>query len=184
MATVAVVFGRDAVCFADPQVAGPGDGGAAGPTHLIDRFGFDPESHRRVEVVFTPPRPAAPGRDLAVGPPVGTVVPGASDLQPAADVLPLVAGLGPADLELVGNLPVRAQKLLTAPFDAAHPVQRCSWYYQGRADRFEVFAVVLAGTGQATLAHGSRVIPAGHDDRSSHWSLVCRRVTVLGRSRE
>jgi hypothetical protein len=61
-----------------------------------------------------------------------------------------VPSLSPSALELIGNLPVRAQKLLTAPFDAEHPVRRCEWYYEGNANRFDVFAVVLVGSAQAT----------------------------------
>jgi len=168
----AVIFGEQALCFAEPRVTTDHR-----PVHVIDRFDLDPASHRRAAVVFTPSA-SEPVEPEAASAAAGAEVRRISDPTAAWRV----AGLSPAAIELVGNLPVRAQALLMAPFDAAHPVLVCDWYYEGRANRLSVFAVVLAGARQATLAHGSRVTPVGHDDRSSHWSLVCRRATVRGRS--
>jgi hypothetical protein len=164
----AMVYGRKALCFAEPRVDSDHR-----PVYSLERYHFDPDSHRRAEVVFTPSRPApSEGKDL------DGVLTGAGTGVIATNV----PGLSPAAVELIGNLPVRAQKLLTAPFSPEHPVRRCEWYYEGNANRFDVFAVVLVGSTQATIAHGTRVIPVGHDDRSSHWSLVCRRATVRPRS--
>jgi hypothetical protein len=158
----AMVFGRKALCFAEPRLDSDHR-----PVYALERYHFDPDSHRRVEVVFAPP-PGAAGPSAVQG------------LDGGVCSAP-VPGLSSSARELIGNLPVQAQMLLTAPFTAQHPVRRCEWYYQGSAERFDVFAVVLVGSAQATLAHGTRVIPAGHDDRSSHWSLVCRRATVRPR---
>jgi hypothetical protein len=93
-----------------------------------------------------------------------------------------VPGLSSSASELLGNLPPRAQRLLTAPFDDAHPVTMCDWYYEGHANRLPIFVVVLLGRRQMTMAHGSRVVPAGHSDRTSHWSLVCRRADTASRA--
>jgi hypothetical protein len=166
----AMVFGRKALCFAEPRVDSDHR-----PVYSLERYHFDPDSHRRAEVVFTPPLAAAETSGVEG-------LDGALASWETGAIATTVPSLSPSALELIGNLPVRAQKLLTAPFGPEHPVRRCEWYYEGSANRFDVFAVVLVGSVQATLAHGTRVIPAGHDDRSSHWSLVCRRATVRPRA--
>jgi hypothetical protein len=162
----AVLIGTTGACFAEPRINSQHQ-----QVYTIDCHRLDPDSHRRTEVIFRPTEP-----DLLQEAGSGSMTPALRD-QP-------VPGLDPEAGELLSNLPGRAQKLLTAPFTADHPVRARQWHYEGRANRFDVFAVVLIGANHLTLAHGSRVIPVGHSERASHWSLVCRRARVLGQLHE
>lgn len=162
----AVLIGTKGAVLAEPRVDS-----RHRPVYTIDCHILDPGSHRRTEVVYRPTSPSVPSTA-----PAETLLPTVRE-QP-------VPGLDPAALELLSNLPVRAQRLLTAPFDEQHPVLSRHWHYEGTTTRFDVFGVVLIGTDQLTLAHGSRITPVGHTEQASHWSLVCRRAKVLGQIRE
>jgi len=157
----AALIGATGACFAEPRVDSQHQ-----PVYSVDGYLLDAASHRRADVIYRPTRPTV------------DETPSAGIRVPALREHP-VPGLDPAALELLSNLPVRAQKLLTAPFDDEHPVQFRQWHYEGTVNQFSVFAVVLIGADRLTLAHGSRVTPVGHTEQTSHWSLVCRRATVL-----
>jgi len=182
---VAVLIGKAGACFAEPRIDS-----RHRPVYTITHYALDAGSHRRVEVLSWPDRPSPSDSDSDSDVAVGsgeTAVRARTAVREQA-VVPgsgpehrRVPGLGLASEELVSNLPVRAQRLLTAPFDADHPVLHCAWHYEGNSTRFEMFAVVLIGASQLTLAHGSRTIPVGHTEQSAHWSLVCRRATVRQR---
>jgi hypothetical protein len=164
----AVLIGTNGACFAEPRI-----NSLHQPVYTISCHRLDPNSHRHAEVIYRPTksevRPEA-------APDSGRSTPALRD-QP-------VPGLDPEASKLLSNLPGRAQKLVTAPFTADHPVRERQWHYEGRANRFDVFAVVLIGANHLTLAHGSRVIPVGHSEQASHWSLICRRAKVLGQLHE
>jgi hypothetical protein len=163
----AVLIGATGAVFAEPRINSQHQ-----PVYTIDGHVLDPGSHRRTEVIYRPTQ-ATVDEDSR---PTGIRVPVLRE-EP-------VPGLDPEALELLSNLPVRAQRLLTAPFDAQHPVRSRQWHYEGSANQFDVFAVVLIGADHLTLAHGSRVTPVGHTEQTSHWSLVCRRAKVLGQIHE
>jgi len=161
----AVLIGSTGACFAEPRINSRHQ-----QVYTIDGYVLDPHSHRRTEVIYRP-------TETKVAPvQTGVQVPTLRERP--------VPGLDPAAMELLSNLPVRAQKLLTTPFSVEHPVQHRQWHYEGAANRFDVFAVVLIGAEHLTLAHGSRVVPVGHTEQASHWSLVCRRAKVVGQIHE
>ena len=118
----------------------------------------------------------------------GSLTPTAAVNRPAllgiGPPLRSVPGLDDATLKVLSSLPVRAQKLVTAPFDVQHPVLRQQSYYEGNDTQLSFFGLLLIGAKQITLAHGTRVIPAGHTEQTGHWSLTCRRAAVLGQISE
>ena len=67
-------------------------------------------------------------------------------------------GLSSQETGQLGNLPLKAQELLQAPFSSKDPVQRCEYWYSGRANRLDTYMFILAGT---PLRHCRRRHPAG-----------------------
>jgi hypothetical protein len=155
----AALIGVNGACFAIPRI----DSNHR-PLYALTHYVLDPATHRRAEVIAQPgpqEEPVVPGEGLVAAPPA------------------LVSGLTDAAEELLSNLPVRAQKMVLAPFGEQQPVRDCEWHYEGTGLRFSMFAVAVVGAKDLCLAHGSRVIPIDHTERTAHWSLVCRRAGVL-----
>jgi hypothetical protein len=158
----AVVFGDRGLSIAEPRI-----NTEHRPVYAISAYLLDPGSLRHVPVEHRPPPHVVttpPGSAVASG------HPGVHDL-----------GLSPTSRGLLGNLPQRAQELLQAPFSSAQPVRRCLWSYEGVEHRLTMFMLCLAGSRDVTVATGTKVIPAGHNDATAHWSLTCYRASVARR---
>jgi hypothetical protein len=158
----AVVFGDRGLGIAEPRISSEHR-----PVYAISAYLLEPGSLRHMTVEHRPPPRAAKAPS---GP--ATVSDG-----PHADAL----GISREDRGILGNLPPRAQELLQAPFSAAQPVRRCHWGYEGFEHRLDMFMLCLAGSRDVTVASGTKVIPAGHDDATAHWSLTCYRASVTRR---
>lgn len=157
----AVVFGSLGLAIAEPRLDADHR-----PVSLISAYQFDPGSlgHEHVE---HRPRTGTSGKPVRLG------EPGARAVSPN--------GLDPATAGLIGNLPRRAQELLQAPFLAGQSIRKCDWYYEGHSHNLSVFMLVLAGAQEVTVAVGTKIVPAGPDDSTAHWSLDCYRVAVRRR---
>lgn len=58
------------------------------------------------------------------------------------------------------------------------------WYdghYEGTKRWLSMFMFFLAGPQDATVATGTKVVLAGHDDATAHWLLTCRQASVVRR---
>ncbi|MGK5555723.1 hypothetical protein ACSNOI_29310, partial [Actinomadura kijaniata] len=155
----ALLFGDRGLAIAEPRV-----NTEHRPVYVVSAFLFDPGSLRHLRVDHRPP--PGGGAWTAPGAPSG----GGPD-----------TGLTAAAQRLVGNLPPRAQELLLTPFVTGQRALRCDWYYQGHAHKLDVFVLYLAGAKDVTVATGTKIVPAGHDDATAHWSLTCYRASVTKR---
>jgi hypothetical protein len=160
---IAVVVGRNAAVFAEPQL-----NSEQRPVYVLAVYDLDFGSIREGPVEH---RPARDSR-LRLKP-----RPGPAPVSHG----PPVQGLTDSARGVLGNLPRRAQELLQTPF-LTDEVLRCEWHYEGSAHGLDMFGIVLAGARELTLATGTKDIPAGHTESSAHWSLRCYRATVTGRS--
>jgi hypothetical protein len=84
-------------------------------------------------------------------------------------------GLGSEVYDMLGNLPLRAQRLLQLPFLDGAQVMSNTWQYEGTDERLDRFMFYLAGTQEVTIATGTMVVPPGG---KAEWSLVCYHATV------
>lgn len=145
--------------------------------YAISCFVLDPQSFRHVPLEHRPSPgadPASRSRQWAASGPAG----GDRPPLPEDERIDLPSSRA---LSVLGALPGRAQRLLLEPFLAGERVLRSDVHYEGHPERLNRFVLVLAGSRTLTAASGDRVIPAGHDERTAHWSLVCRRATVSRR---
>ncbi|WP_258572099.1 hypothetical protein [Actinomadura parmotrematis] len=161
----AVLFGDRGLSIAEPRL-----NTEHRPVYAVSAFLFEPGSLRHVPIDHRPPPVMARGPASTAAPSSG---PGASG---RADI-----GLTAPARGVLGNLPPRAQELLQTPFLPGAKVLRCDWYYQGHAHRLSMFMLYLAGTRDVTVATGTKIVPAGHDDATAHWSLTCYRAAVARR---
>jgi hypothetical protein len=159
------LLGESGFAVAEPAIKDTGK-----PVYRISGYSLDPASFRHI-VVDERPRRGATG------------TPRSSPSSPGQAVSPpVVAGLSRADEALLGSLPAKAQRLLAEPFLAGgERVLRSEFYYEGTVDRFTMFVCVLAGPHTLTAATGTRQLPVGAAEDDAHWSLVCRRASVLAR---
>ena len=166
----AVLFGNQALCFADPRVNTEHK-----PVYAVSVYHLDPASLRRAEVEHRPWPHSPPEqrrvdrstRATAAGPP---------------DVPPRNVSIRPQVREVLGHLPPRAQELLQSPFTSGQKILRQDHYYYGKAGGgLSVFSMVFAGPRDITAVEGTRTVPVGHTEANAHWSLRCYRATVVKR---
>ncbi|WP_433334004.1 hypothetical protein [Spirillospora sp. CA-294931] len=158
--SMAVVFGDRALCVAEPRVNTEHK-----PVYALVSYVLDPGSFKNAAIDHRP-LPAG-ARPASKGPSAG---PAAPDL-----------GLDARARGILGNLPPKAQELLQAPFLGGQRVLRCDWYYEGREHQLSMFMLYLAGARDVTVATGTKVVPVGHTEATAHWSLTCRRASVVKR---
>jgi hypothetical protein len=156
----AVVLGTLALCVAEPRIDATGR-----PVYELNRYEFVPGSHKTVPVKH---RPGAAGVAAKGAPQAERSVP-----QPSNGL-----GLSSRELGQLGNLPPKAQELLQAPFGSKDPVQRCEYWYSGRANRLDTYMFILAGRHYVTAAVGTQQVPVGHSVATAHWELTCHRLAV------
>jgi hypothetical protein len=158
----AVVLGTRALCIAEPRIDATGRA-----VYELNRYEFVPGSHKMVPVEHRP------GPRGSVAAPRVAPQPHASLPQPSGEL-----GLSSRETGQLGNLPSTAQELLQAPFSSKDPVRRCEYWYQGRADRLDIYIFVLAGRRFVTAAVGTQQVPVGHSAANAHWNLTCHRLAV------
>lgn len=158
----AAVVGTSGIVLAEPRVDADHR-----PVHELARYAVDPASVRATHVVSRPRLPrwgaGRPGTDL---------------VRP--DAVPPTPGVDEGARHILANLPPQARDLLVAPFGEADPVHRSAFHYEGTTAYLGMFALVLVGARHATVATGSRTIPARHTERTAHWALRVVRAGVVG----
>ncbi|GAB3257913.1 hypothetical protein [Kineosporia babensis] len=166
-AVEAGLLGRDGFVFAEPRLNTERQ-----PVAAIHAYLFRPGSSRQVAISWKPER-QAPGRRSG-----GDVGPSAASAGKAAVRLIGLSELGASTL---GAMPPKAQHLLLEPFVQGERLLRSEIYYWGSPNETSIFVTVLAGEHTVTSATGSRFVPAGHEEATAHWDLVCRRADVARR---
>ena len=156
-----VILGTRAFCIAEPRIDAAGRA-----VYALNRYEFVPGSHKTIPIHHRP----GPGSGTAQR--VGA--------QPGASVPKRKSELGLSSQETgqLGNLPLKAQELLQAPFSSRDPVQRCEYWYTGRANRLDTYIFVLAGRHFVTAAVGTQQVPVGNTVANAHWNLTCHRLAV------
>lgn len=156
----AIAFGDQGLSIAEPRL-----NTEHRPVYVISAFQCDPGSLGWMRIDDRPqPAGARP-----------------AGVQPVSALTAPHIGLSTKDKGVLGNLPTRAQEWLQAPFTATQPVRRCNWYYEGTNHYLPVFIIWLAGAHAVTVATGTKLVPAGHNDTTAHWELTCYRSTVRRR---
>jgi hypothetical protein len=157
----AVILGTRAFCVAEPRIDATGRA-----VYELNRYEFVPGSHKTIPVTHRPDLGRGTGQRVAAQP-------SASLPKPKSEL-----GLSSQDTGQLGNLPVKAQELLQAPFSSRDPVQRCEYWYTGRANRLDTYMFFLAGRHFVTAAVGTQQVPVGNTVANAHWSLTCHRLAV------
>jgi hypothetical protein len=157
----AVILGTRAFCIAEPRIDATGRA-----VYELNRYEFVAGSHKTIPVNHRP-GPAS-GTAQSVG-----TQPGASLPKRKSEL-----GLSTRETGQLGNLPLKAQELLQAPFSSRDRVQRCEYWYTGRANRLETYIFVLAGRHFVTAAVGTQQVPVGNTVANAHWNLTCHRLAV------
>lgn len=156
----AVTFGDTGLSIAEPRI-----NTEHRPVYAVSSFQFAPGSLRHVQVDHRP-GPHAGATAAPAGGPYGT---------------PPDLGLDRSALDVLGNLPPRAQELLQTPFLQGQQILRDLWYYEGHEHNLSTFMFFLAGRKDVTAAIGSKVLPVGHTAETAHWTLTCYRASVARR---
>jgi hypothetical protein len=157
----AVIFGTRAFCIAEPRIDATGRA-----VYELNRYEFVPGSHKTIPVKHRPGLGSGTGQRV-------TAQPGASLPKRESEL-----GLSSRETGQLGNLPLKAQELLQAPFSSRDPVQRCEYWYSGRADRLDTYMFFLAGRHFVTAAVGVQQVPVGTTVANAHWDLTCHRLAV------
>lgn len=157
----AVVLGTQALCIAEPRIDATGRA-----VYELNRYEFVRGSHKTVPVEHRPGRSGGSAPRVAPQP--------RANLPQPDNAL----GLSSRETGQLGNLPPTAQELLLAPFNSDDPVQRCEYWYSGRANRLDMYMFVLAGRHFVTAAIGTQQVPIGHSVANAHWNLTCHRMAV------
>jgi hypothetical protein len=157
----AVLLGTRALCIAEPRIDT-----TARAVYELSRYEFVPGSHKTIPVQHRP------------GLRSGTVQRVAAQADAPLPRRKSELGLSSQETGQLGNLPLKAQELLQAPFSSQDPVQRCEYWYSGRANRLDIYMFVLAGRHFVTAATGTQQVPVGNTVANAHWNLTCHRLAV------
>ena len=157
----AVILGTRAFCIAEPRIDAAGRA-----VYELSRYEFVPGSHKRIPLQHPTGPVERNGQRVAA--------------QPGAPLPRRKSELGLSSQETgqLGNLPLKAQELLQAPFSSGDRVQRCEYWYSGRANRLDIYMFVLAGRHFVTAAVGTQQVPVGGTVINAHWNLTCHRLAV------
>jgi hypothetical protein len=155
----AVILGTRAFCIAEPRIDTTGRA-----VYELSRYEFLAGSHKSIPVQHRP--------GLGSGT-VQRVAPESGKTRRKSEL-----GLSSQQTGQLGNLPLKAQELLQAPFSSGDPVQRCEYWYSGRANRLDTYMFVLAGRHFVTAAVGTQQVPVGNTVANAHWNLTCHRLAV------
>lgn len=167
----AVLFGDQALCFADPRVNPDGK-----PVYSLSVYHVDPASLQQEEIVHR----VRPGSRFDRVEEFESV--GRTSSAPPPDARPGDAFIHANTRKILGHLPPRAQVLLQAPFLDGQQLLRQDFYYYGlEGGDLDVFCMVLAGPRDVTAVEGTRTIPDGHTESSAHWDLTAYRARVTKR---
>jgi hypothetical protein len=164
----AVVLGTLALCVAEPRIDATGR-----PVYELNRYEFVPGSHKTMPVKHRPGAAAV----AAKAPPETERSASQPGSRPGGQPTSQL-GLSSRELGQLGNLPPKAQELLQAPFRSKDPIQRCEYWYSGRANRLDTYMFVLAGRHFVTAAVGTQQVRVGHSVATAHWDLTCHRLAV------
>jgi hypothetical protein len=157
----AVILGTRAFCIAEPRIDSTGRA-----VYELSRYEFVPGSHKRIPVQHRPGAWSGTVQRVAAQP-------GAPLPRRKSDL-----GLSSQETGQLGNLPLKAQELLQAPFSSKDPVQRCEYWYSGRANRLDTYMFILAGRHYVTAAVGNQQVPVGNTVANAQWNLTCHRLAV------
>jgi hypothetical protein len=157
----AVILGTRAFCIAEPRIDSTGRA-----VYELSRYEFAPGSHKRIPIQHRPGLASGTMQRVAA--------------QPGAPLPKRKSELGLSSQQTgqLGNLPLKAQELLQAPFSSKDPVQRCEYWYSGRANRLDTYMFILAGRHVVTAAVGTQQVPVGKTVANAHWNLTCHRLAV------